>query len=367
MCHITGGYLQSLPSREGMKHSGEEWQAVSGHGGFHSWISTDGKHKSEGLTEIKQASKQSSPCYFISLLSLSILTIELEWVVSSHCLPDWVPAPRPSVLFLITLLKLLSAASPVISGREIQRSLPLRPSLLWSNSPLMSHPTLRPYPRPPWPFSGCFLSPFLAPNCVLSFLSGGFRYDCNLQATGFFLTVNPMFPAEPRISYWHLKINLQKSNLSSIHRPLIQSTALELHISVIGSAILSVIHLNISVIFHLLPVLLLSSKCLLITKDKPKLLNPVSKALCDLTPVDPSTFYLFLLHPCSPSWPKRITCDFLNTPHGLSSIPSARKTTYFCLSKSGLRFSPKSHSLIFWFSLKCNEEFKVSYRHCVNE
>lgn len=177
-------------------------------------------------------------------------------------------------------------------------------------------PLYSPTPILPWPFSGCFLSPFLSPNCVLSVPSGGFRYDCNLQTTGFFLTVNPMFPAEPRISYWHLKINLEKSNLSSIHHPLIQSTALELHISVIGSAI----HLEISVIFHLLSVLLLSSKCLLITKDKPKLLNPVSKALCDLTPIYPSTFYLFLLHPCSPSWPENYLWFPEHTPcsHTLS-------------------------------------------------
>lgn len=174
--------------------------------------------------------------------------------------PQWSPVMKSKGAFLLGLL-----CFDVI--------LPSCPIPLYSPTPIL-----------PWPFSGCFLSPFLSVNCVLNFSCGGFWHDCNLQTMGFFLTVNPIFPAEPRISYWHLKINLEKSNLSSIHHPLIQSTALELHISVIGSAILSVIHLEISVISHLLSVLLLSSKCLLITKDKPKLFNPVSKALSDLPP-----------------------------------------------------------------------------------
>lgn len=63
--------------------------------------------------------------------------------------------------------------------------------------------------------------------------------------------------------------------------PLPQFTTLDHHISVLGLTLLSVIQLETSVIFYFLPVLLLSSKGFLIIKDKPELLNSISKALCN--------------------------------------------------------------------------------------
>ena len=78
-----------------------------------------------------------------------------------------------------------------------------------------------------------------------------------------------------------------------------------------------------------------------------------------------------LLSPCSSQEPNGIACGFPNTPHTATplSLPSARNAICFCLSKSSLflRSGSKRHSPVFWSSLKFNEEFTVSYEHCVNK
>lgn len=166
-CHVTGCHLQSFPFREGIKHSVEVWEVINGHRGFHSWVSMVKEeaglgncscgYKSSGLIKLKKANKQASPCYLINLLSVSVLTIEHDccatgpaphnwtWMSSQSPLsspPHGPFAPLPTVLFLITLLKLLSPRSPLISRNEV-----LRLPILWCNSPLVSHLTL-PTPKP---------------------------------------------------------------------------------------------------------------------------------------------------------------------------------------------------------------------------
>lgn len=126
----------------------------------------------------------------------------------------------------------------------------------------------------------------------LTFNSGDLRLDHNFQTRSFpnsqshvsswELSKNFLLPC------WHLKIILEKSNLPS--PSTLSHTTLDLHIFVIGPTVLSIIQLEIFIIFYLLSVLFLSSKWLLITKDKPKLLNLISKVLCDLILVYISTF-----------------------------------------------------------------------------
>ena len=148
----------------------------------------------------------------------------------------------------------------------------------------------------------------------------------------FVLTVNP-------ISSWDLSIfycpigssNSVWSNQTSLPlpHPFLQSTTLDCHISVLGPTILPVIQLEISVICCLFPVLLLSSKQFLIVKDKPKLLNPISKTLHN--PIIFSVFHLptFSLFFTGAKW----NCLWFpeHTPHSHTSFTSLCQECYLFL------------------------------------
>lgn len=194
----------------------------------------------------------------------------------------------------------------------------------------------------------------------------------------FVLTVNPISSWDLSIFYcpvgssnsvWTNQTVWSNQTSLPLPHPFLQSTTLDCHISVLGPTILPVIQLEISVICCLFPVLLLSSKEFLIVKDKPKLLNPISK-----TPHDPIIFSVFHLPTFSLLFSgAKWNCLWFpkHTPHRHTSLslPSARNAICFCLSKSSLflRSGSKRHSPVFWSSLKFNEEFTVNYEHCVNK
>ena len=137
----------------------------------------------------------------------------------------------------------------------------------------------------------------------------------------FVLTVNPISSWDLSIFYcpvgssnsvWTNQTVWSNQTSLPLPHPFLQSTTLDCHISVLGPTILPVIQLEISVICCHFPVLLLSSKEFLIVKDKPKLLNPISK-----TPMTQLYFLCSIsLHfPCSSQEPNGIACGFPNTPH----------------------------------------------------